>query len=95
MCTPAATIISGSMIHSGLIKRTLGHRFSTGDFRQENQRMLVVTRKAKESIVISDNIVVTVVAVRGDKVRLGIEAPKEVSVHRREVYQAAKRPQAP
>ena len=53
--------------------------------------MLVVSRKANESIVIRDNIVVTVVAVRGDKVRLGIDAPKEVTVHRREVYEAMKR----
>jgi carbon storage regulator len=54
--------------------------------------MLVVSRKANESLVISDNIVVTIVAVRGDKVRIGIHAPKEVSVHRREVYDTAKRP---
>ena len=50
--------------------------------------MLVLSRKKNESIVINDNIVVTVVDVRGDKVRLGIEAPKEIPVHRREVYDA-------
>lgn len=50
--------------------------------------MLVLSRKKNESIVINDNIVITVVEVRGDKVRLGIEAPKEVPVHRREVYDA-------
>jgi carbon storage regulator len=49
--------------------------------------MLVLSRKRNESIVICDNIVVTVVDVRGDRVRLGIEAPKEVPVHRREVYE--------
>ena len=48
--------------------------------------MLVLSRKKNESIVINDQIVVTVIEVRGDKVRLGIEAPKEVPVHRREVY---------
>jgi len=48
--------------------------------------MLVLSRKTDESIVIGDNIVVTVVQIRGDKVRLGIQAPREVSVHRREVY---------
>lgn len=53
--------------------------------------MLVVTRKANESIVIRDDIVVTIVAVRGDHVRLGVEAPKEVSVHRKEVYDAIRR----
>lgn len=56
--------------------------------------MLVVSRKASQSIIIRDDIVVTVVAVRGDKVRLGIEAPKEVTVHRREVYEAIKQPPA-
>jgi carbon storage regulator len=50
--------------------------------------MLVLSRKKNESIIINDNITVTVVEIRGDKVRLGIEAPKEVSVHRREVYDA-------
>jgi carbon storage regulator len=53
--------------------------------------MLVLSRQRDESIVIGDNIVVTVVDVRGDKVRLGIEAPREVSVHRREVYEAIQR----
>jgi carbon storage regulator len=50
--------------------------------------MLVLSRKKNESIIINDNIVVTVIEIRGDKVRLGIEAPKEVTVHRREVYEA-------
>ncbi len=57
--------------------------------------MLVLSRKLNESIVIRDNIVITVVEIRGDKVRLGIEAPKEVPVHRREVYEAIKRGQVP
>lgn len=52
--------------------------------------MLVLSRKKNESIVIRDNIVVTVVEIRGDKVRVGIEAPKEVTVHRREVYDKIK-----
>ena len=48
--------------------------------------MLVLTRKINESIVINDDVSVLVVEVRGDRVRLGIEAPKDVSVHRKEVY---------
>jgi carbon storage regulator len=52
--------------------------------------MLVLTRKKNESIIIRDDIVVMVVEVRGDKVRLGIEAPRDVSVHRREIYDAIK-----
>ena len=54
-------------------------------------RMLVLSRKRDEQIVISDNIVVTVVDIRGDKVRLGIEAPKDISVHRQEVFDAIQR----
>jgi carbon storage regulator len=50
--------------------------------------MLVLSRKKNESIIINDNIVVTVVEIRGDKVRLGIVAPKSVTVHRQEVYEA-------
>jgi len=50
--------------------------------------MLVLSRKKNESIIINDNIIVTVIEIRGDKVRLGIEAPKDVTVHRREVYEA-------
>ena len=53
--------------------------------------MLVLSRKKNESIVIDDNITIVVVEIRGDKVRLGVEAPKEVPVHRREVYDAIKR----
>ena len=45
-----------------------------------------------EAIVIGENIVVTVIDIRGDKIRLGIEAPKHVSVHRREVYDRIKPP---
>lgn len=50
--------------------------------------VLVLTRRSGESVMIGDNVVVTVVEVRGDVVRLGIEAPREVRVHREEVYRA-------
>jgi carbon storage regulator len=50
--------------------------------------MLVLSRKINESIVINSDIVITVVEIRGDKVRLGIVAPKDVPVHREEVYEA-------
>ncbi|MBM81839.1 MAG: carbon storage regulator [Planctomycetaceae bacterium] len=53
--------------------------------------MLVLSRQRDESIMIGDNIVITVVDIRGDKVRLGIDAPKEVPVHRQEVYEAIKK----
>lgn len=50
--------------------------------------MLVLSRKKNESIVVNDTIVITVVEIRGDKVRLGIEAPREVPIHRSEVHAA-------
>ena len=50
--------------------------------------MILIQRKKSESIVINDNIVLTVIEVRGDKVRLGVTHPKGVSVHRHEVYEA-------
>ena len=53
--------------------------------------MLVLSRQRDESIIIGDNVVITVVDVRGDKVKLGIDAPKEIPVHRREVYEAIQR----
>ena len=53
--------------------------------------MLVLSRQRDESIIIGDNITITIVDIRGDKVRLGIDAPKEVPVHRQEVYDAIQR----
>jgi len=50
--------------------------------------MLVLSRQRDECIIIGDNIVITVVEIRGDKVRLGINAPPEIPVHRQEVYEA-------
>ena len=53
--------------------------------------MLVLSRHRGESIVINDEIVITVVDIRGDKVRIGVEAPSDIPVHRQEVYEAIKR----
>jgi carbon storage regulator len=53
--------------------------------------MLVLSRHRDESIIIGDDIVVTIVDIRGDKVRLGINAPQDVPVHRQEVYEAIQR----
>jgi carbon storage regulator len=56
--------------------------------------MLVLSRQRDESIIIGDNIVITIVDIRGDKVRLGIAAPTEIPVHREEVYEAIQREKA-
>jgi carbon storage regulator len=53
--------------------------------------MLVLSRQKDETIIIGDDIEITVVDIRGDKVRLGVSAPKHISVHRKEVYDAIRR----
>jgi carbon storage regulator len=59
--------------------------------RIKEPAMLVLSRQRDESIMIGDKVVITIVDIRGDKVRLGIEAPEEIPVHRQEVYDAIKR----
>jgi carbon storage regulator len=56
--------------------------------------MLVLSRQKDESIIIGDDVEITIVDVRGDKVRLGISAPKSITVHRKEVYEAIQREKA-
>ena len=53
--------------------------------------MLILTRKPGESIVIGDSVTITVLGVRGNQVRLGVEAPIEISVHREEIYHRIQR----
>ncbi len=53
--------------------------------------MLVLSRQKDESIIIGDDVEITIVDVRGDKVRLGINAPRSISVHRKEIYEAIQR----
>lgn len=52
--------------------------------------MLILTRRVQEALMIGDNVVVTVLSVKGNQVRLGIDAPKDVEVHREEIYHRVK-----
>lgn len=56
--------------------------------------MLVLSRKKNEQVMVGDDVVITIVEIRGDKVRLGIEAPTEIPVHRREIWAQIKDEQA-
>ena len=55
--------------------------------------MLILTRRVGETVVIGDNVDVTVLGVKGNQVRLGVKAPREVAVHREEIYQRIRREQ--
>lgn len=52
--------------------------------------MLILTRKIGESLLVSDDVEITVLSVRGNQVKLGVNAPKEISVHRQEIYERIK-----
>lgn len=56
--------------------------------------MLVLSRYRDESIIIGENIEVTILDIRGDKVRLGIEAPKDTTIHRKEVFERIQKEEA-
>src|SRR3954453_2131637 len=71
--------------------RTSGPRSCTGPLPRKEPRMLVLSRQRDETSMIGDDIEITVVDIRGDKVRLGVSAPKQISVHRKEVYDAIRR----
>lgn len=56
--------------------------------------MLILTRRVGETLVIGDNVTVTVLGVKGNQVRIGVNAPKDVPVHREEIYERIKREKA-
>ena len=71
-----------------MIRKKCWKRQYSDKFQWKEEIMLVLSRKKNESIVINNNITIVVVEIRGDKVRLGIEAPKDVPVHRKEIFEA-------
>lgn len=76
-------------------KMTRGRNFkglrNRRQFLKGSRIMLVLSRKASEEILIGDNVRIIILGILGDKVRLGVEAPREVPVHRREIYDAIHR----
>jgi carbon storage regulator len=79
------------MLSCPAIYLPLSAGLSPAYFRGRSHTMLVLSRHRDESIMIGDDIVVTIVDIRGDKVRLGIDAPSDVPVHRQEIYEAIQR----
>lgn len=67
------------------ISKTIGFLSDINEDKYGDE-MLILTRKIGESIIIGDNVKVTVLGVEGRQIRLGIDAPKEISVHRQEIY---------
>jgi carbon storage regulator len=57
--------------------------------------MLILTRKVGETVVIGDNVTVAIIGVKGNQIRIGINAPKDVTVHREEIYERIRHEQLP
>ena len=89
---PSTVKVSESTQFAPLLPARRLNRWTAGFFGPPRKvSMLVLSRKKDESIVINNDIKIVVVEIRGDKVRLGVEAPKEVPVHRQEVFDAIAR----
>ncbi len=71
------------------MQKNVGHFLLSGIVKGTKRRMsmLILTRRISESVIIGDDVKITVLGTKGNQVRLGIDAPRDVSVHREEIYQ--------
>jgi carbon storage regulator len=88
---PCGTAVHREEVYRAIAEEIGGGPVPSGGDLSGVYGNLVLTRKKDEKIRIADDVTVMVIEVRGDKVRLGIDAPREVSVHREEVYNAIRR----
>jgi carbon storage regulator len=79
---------------SGIRRRTIESQPFLLNQERKEQTMLILTRRVGETVMIGDNVTVTVLGVKGNQVRVGVNAPKEVAVHREEIYERIKREEA-
>jgi carbon storage regulator len=61
------------------------------ELERKEQTMLILTRRVGETVMIGDSVTVTILGVKGNQVRVGVNAPKEIAVHREEIYERIKR----